>query len=412
MEFRSVFIAIIIGGSLIVAATLLSSQRPETDVAYSRSDLIRATGKCAECHRLETSAIVHQFESSVHAAKGISCLECHAPVEGQDALDHRGFTIASALTAKNCAECHASEYEQFARSRHGAPAWAAVRGAQDFTEEQIAHAEKYHPGSVNRPANKLSILEGPAAIQTGCIACHDVGRPNRDGSIGSCTECHARHTASIALAREPETCGQCHMGPDHSQLEIFSESKHGVLYNAQKSMMNLRADPKTLTTKDMSVPTCATCHMSGLDGLKVTHDTTERLSYWLFAAESDKRPNYELGQAAMQEVCTKCHSQSLVKQFYAEAEAVVDSTNEKVRSVMGTAKALREEGLLTDAPFDEPIEFELFDYWHYWGRTAKHGAFMGGADFVQWHGNYELLAKRVEIEAIAEELRNAHVDDE
>ena len=68
-------------------------------------------------------------------------------------------------------------------------------------------------------------------------------------------------------------------------------------------------------------------------------------------------------------------------------------------------KALREEGLLTPDPFDEPLEFMYFDYWHYYGRTAKHGAFMGGADFVQWHGNYELLKLMKEMEAMAAELR-------
>jgi hypothetical protein len=38
-----------------------------------------------------------------------------------------------------------------------------------------------------------------------------------------------------------------------------------------------------------------------------------------------------------------------------------------------------------------------FDLWHYDGRTSKHGAFMGGADFVQWHGNYPMLARSVEL---------------
>ncbi len=66
---------------------------------------------------------------------------------------------------------------------------------------------------------------------------------------------------------------------------------------------------------------------------------------------------------------------------------------------------LRQEGLLTPEPFDEPIEFLYFDYWHYYGRTAKHGAFMGGADFVQWHGNYELLKIMVEMKELAKELR-------
>jgi hydroxylamine dehydrogenase len=72
-------------------------------------------------------------------------------------------------------------------------------------------------------------------------------------------------------------------GPDHSQIEIYEESKHRALFAAQREHMNLAADPKALTTRNMPVPTCATCHMSGLEGLKVTHDTTERLSWFLFA---------------------------------------------------------------------------------------------------------------------------------
>ncbi len=169
--------------------------------------------------------------------------------------------------------------------------------------------------------------------------------------------------------------------------------------------MNLAADPKKLTTNDMPVPTCATCHMSGLEGMKVTHDVTDRLSYYLFAAISEKRPHYRKGQAEMKEVCLKCHAKSHVEKFYREAEAVVEATNLKVKEAVDLMAELRNEGLLTPEPFDEPIEFVAFDLWHYYGRTAKHGAFMGGADFVQWHGNYELLRKMTEMRKIAKELR-------
>jgi len=196
------------------------------------------------------------------------------------------------------------------------------------------------------------------------------------------------------------------MGPDHSQLEIFEESKHGVLFASQKEHFNLNASPKKLTTRDMPVPTCATCHMSGLEGMNVTHDVTERLSWWLFSPVSEKRPNYYLGQEAMKNICLKCHATTQVEIFYSEAEVVVHSTNAKVQRALDLMADLRKEGLLTPAPFDEPIEFIAFDLWHYYGRTAKHGAFMGGADFVQWHGNYELLLKIVEIEEIAKTLRS------
>ena len=198
------------------------------------------------------------------------------------------------------------------------------------------------------------------------------------------------------------------MGPDHSQIEIYTASKHGVLFNAQRQMMNLEADPKKLSTKDMALPTCATCHMSGLEGMKFTHDVTERLSYWLFAAVSEARPGYLQGQVQMKEICLKCHAQGSVERFYREAETVLQATNDKVREGQELLAGLRQEGLLTPEPFDEPIEFLYFDFWHYYGRTAKHGAFMGGADFVQWHGNYELLLKLTEMKEIARHLRETH----
>jgi hydroxylamine dehydrogenase len=218
------------------------------------------------------------------------------------------------------------------------------------------------------------------------MQCHAVGKPNKDGSVGTCTSCHARHVASVELARLPTTCGQCHMGPDHSQLEIYHESKHGVLFNQQRAVMNLKADPKRLTTTDMAVPTCATCHMSGLEGQKFTHDVTERLSYFLFADVSGKRPNFQFAQTNMKETCNKCHTTGKIDTYYKDAEAVVASTNEAVGKASEIIKKLRAEGLLTPDPMDEPIELLYFDLWHYGGRTAKHGAFMGGADFVQWHG--------------------------
>ena len=410
MPFRSVFIAVTISGGLLLAALLINSARPASEIGQPRPELVRATGRCAQCHREETPAVVHQFERSEHSRANVTCLDCHQPHDGQEAYDHYNFALTRDVTSLSCRACHRTEYEQFARSRHALPAWAAVSGTSGMSPDQIAFGERHHPGAVDRPANALAALEGAAATETGCLGCHEVGRPNPDGSIGSCTECHSRHSTSIALAREPQTCGQCHMGPDHAQLEIYTESKHGALYAAQRGTLNLGADPKRLTTADMPVPTCATCHLSGLDGLRVTHDTTERLSWWLFAPVSERRPGYDRARTEMQETCQRCHASSSVARFYDEAEAVLAATNDRVREGRALMAGLRADGLLTPEPFDEPIEFLYFDFWHYFGRTAKHGAFMGGADFVQWHGNYELLQKLAELEETAGELRDRGAD--
>lgn len=405
-SFRSIFFAVFLGTAIVVAAFLVNAKRPGHVRGRPTAAAVVATGKCAECHRRETSASVHEHEMSRHAERGVTCLDCHQPAPGQEPLDHKGFVISRMPTSKNCVQCHPTEYEQYARSRHAGPSWAAVSGtAGFFTEAQIEEGERWHPGWIRREANRIGELEGASAIVSGCQACHSIGRPNADGSFGTCTACHGRHAASIALARMPTTCGQCHMGPDHSQLEIYGESKHGVIFEAQRASMNLSASPRDLTTGDMPVPTCATCHMSGLEGMNVTHDTTERLSWFLFAPISTKRPGGDRGQVAMKEVCTKCHSRPRIDQFYEAAEAVLASTNEKVSGATAVVDELRKEGRLTEALFDEPLEFVEFDLWHYYGRTAKHGAFMGGPDFVQWHGNYELLQLRVEIDHAAAELR-------
>ncbi len=405
MSFRSVLIAVILGVALVVAALLVNRQRPILEQNQPTAEFAKATGKCAECHRRETSAIVYEFEHSKHAANGVTCLDCHHAAPGQESIEHRAFQIAKTLTAKNCAQCHTTEYEQYARSRHAAPAWAAVNGTSGMSADQIAHGERFHPGWVNRAPMPIGLVEGPVAMGAGCDACHSIGKPNADGSFGTCTNCHSRHLASIALAREPTTCGQCHMGPDHSQIEIYTESKHGAIFAAQRDRMNMRADPKKLRTSDMPVPTCTTCHLSGLEGMKVTHNPGERLSYFLFAPISEKRPNGDQGQAEMKEVCLKCHARPQVDQYFATAEQVLVDTNKKVQASLDVMASLRKENLLTPAPFDEPIEFVGFNLWHYYGRTAKHGAFMGGADFVQWHGNYELARLKVELDHAAAELR-------
>lgn len=405
MSFRGLFIAVLLSTAMIVSAFVLQAKRPRVEVDRPSADLVKATGKCADCHRKETSAVVHEFEMSRHAKAGVVCLDCHQPTKGQEPYEHKGFTITRKLTSNNCRACHEQQVDEYMKSRHAAPAWAAVTGAEDFTPEQIAFAEAIHPGAVDRPPHPLVAVQGAASINKGCRQCHDIGKPNPDGSIGSCTACHARHVSSVELARMPETCGQCHMGPDHSQLEIYHESKHGVLFNVQRHIMNLNARPEKLTTEDMPVPTCATCHMSGLEGEKFTHDVTERLSYFLFDPISQRRPEYEAGRRNMKAICLKCHTNPKIQEFYGGAEAVVRSTNKLVKEADEILAGLRKENLLTPEPFDEPIEYLHFDLWHYGGRTAKHGAYMGGADFVQWHGYYEIVSKLTELKKSAEEIR-------
>jgi len=409
VSFRSVFIALVIAFALILAAFLINRARPKVETEQPSSAMVRATGKCAECHLRTQYSVVHEYEMSKHARKGVSCLDCHQAATGQEKKDHHGFVISKArLTAGNCRSCHEQIYQQFLRSRHAATAWAAVFGEKGLTPEQVNFSEQYQPGGTKRPPHPFVELEGGPAMTSGCEQCHSVGKPNPDGTIGTCTACHSRHTSSVELARLPTTCGQCHMGPDHSQIEIYEESKHGVMFAAQERQLNLKADPNQLTTRDMFVPTCATCHMSGINGVGVTHDPSERLSYFLANAISEKRPNYAAAQAKMKQVCAQCHTPDIPNRVYQQAEAVVQTTNARVTEAKNLVDGLRSQGVLIGPPFSNEIDFVYFDLWHYDGRTTKHGAFMGGADFVQWHGNYPMLRKMTELKSMASELRKSH----
>ena len=74
-------------------------------------------------------------------------------------------------------------------------------------------------------------------------------------------------------------------------------------------------------------------------------------------------------------------------------------------------KPLQDAGLMTPEPFDETIDFEFFNLWHHWGRTAKFGAWMQGPDYTQWHGAYEVLHSLAELrEMVDDRLREAGLE--
>ncbi len=70
MQFRNVFIAVLIATALMISAYLLNSRRPRTEVEQPSAAFVRATGKCAECHINSQYSVVHEFEMSAHARKG------------------------------------------------------------------------------------------------------------------------------------------------------------------------------------------------------------------------------------------------------------------------------------------------------------------------------------------------------
>jgi hydroxylamine dehydrogenase len=391
----------------VLTTVIVTPHSGEQAVRSSRVRTASLTGECVECHTRSSPGIVNQHGLSAHAAAGVTCSDCHAV--GEDhfaAMDHYETTITGSPTSAQCEACHQAEVAQFERSRHGLPAHVAMVGTEGLTEEQLALYNRIEEiTAVDSARNSLYHLEGPEIARFACHGCHDIGRPNPDGSVGNCTDCHLRHEFSLEQARHPETCGACHIGPDHPQWEIYQESPHGIAYLIHGDDWNWDADPGTLTSQDIPAATCATCHMSGFGTQGTTHDVGERLTWFLFQQISQRRPGWEENGERMRQVCRECHSTDFVADFYTDADALVDSVNELCVEGQAIYTELSGEGLLTPEPFDQPIDFVNFDLWHHWGRTAKFGAWMQGPDYTQWHGAYELLRELAELRERAEDLR-------
>ncbi len=375
-------------------------------VAYTGGD------KCATCHQRVSPDIVHQYAAGAMARSGVTCEDCHVLPRG-DSLghEHEGFWVTAAPTPRQCGRCHVREAAEFVRSRHAGPAWMALSGWSDFTPaqraatEQIAELTRGPNGIPTATRNAIFDMEGPSVTAAACQRCHEIGRPNADGSIGNCNKCHLRHAFSLAQARKPEVCGQCHLGPDHPQDEIYRESAHGVMYATEGAAWNWSQPAGRLTTLDMPAPTCATCHLSGFGGQGTTHEVGTRLSKFLFAAVSADRPDAARNRLAMQQVCENCHSQPFVLDAYRRADSVTAFVNAHVQQASDLLSALIRDGVITAKPFATGISFDAFDLWHYYGRTAKFAAYMQGPDFVQWHGVYPLLEQLTKVEEDAAALR-------
>lgn len=416
--------------------------------------------KCLSCHKKISEGLYRQWREGVHGQNGVNCYDCHQAKEGDvDAMDHKGIVIAVIVSPKDCSRCHPVEYEQNMGTRH-------------------AHAAEFADSLDGFLGYKVG---GEAIVNAGCTQCHGsvvevdgsgrldpttwpnngVGRINPDGSRGSCTACHARHRFSKAQAREPQTCGKCHIGPDNPQMEIYKESKHGVLYEANKERLNMKNNRWEAGEDYIDAPTCTTCHMGEGSGIKSTHDVGLRLSWDLRGPVSTRTHlvKFKNGDAeiwpdsrdlpmdgdkvkdrsgkeqvvkavfdtdykrdTMLMVCNQCHANTFTNSFYQQFDQVVEIYNEKFgMPAKGIMTALYEAGKLTKKPFDEKLEWVYYELWHREGRRLRHGASMMGPDYVWSKGMYDLSrhffteflseVKAVAGKEMADELIEEYVAD-
>ena len=381
------------------------------------------SAKCLSCHEQKTPVIAAQWADSKHSQLGVGCYECHRAEEGDaDAFKHEGKLIATVVSPRDCSSCHGDIAREFEHSHHS-------KAAQFI-------------GSLDNVLGE--VIEGPVIAANGCWQCHGstlklleeadgsvrrdktgkpmmdpstwpntgIGRVNLDGSLGACTACHSRHAFSKRMARQPEVCGKCHMGPDHPQIEIYEESKHGIAFRTSIDEMNLGSDSWVLGVDYTAAPTCTSCHMSATPNQPLTHDVGSRISWTLRPVVSRKLENWEQRRDAMKDTCHQCHAPDFVAAFYVSYDGAVEMWNTKfalpAQKVMDT---LRARGKLTPTPFDEEIEWTFYRLWHHEGRRARMGVSMQGPDYTQWHGFFE-VAERFYFDFLPKAEEASHGDAE
>lgn len=389
----------------LVAVWRLTSQPPATSMPEEVPNaLANSTDACVECHRQASPGIIQQYGYSSMAAAKVSCTNCHVvAADYPGAVEHEGVSVLASPTSAMCQKCHQAEFAQYNQSRHGIPAWVAVEGTTGLSDAMLILYQSIPEGqySPDKSRHAIAAKEGEALSEFACKTCHAIGQPASDGSVGQCQSCHLRHEFSLEQVRKPETCNSCHIGPDHPQWEIYQESPHGVMYATSGDSFNWSAETGTLGVEDFPAPTCAVCHISGFGGTATTHDVGERLSWYLFAPISERRPAYQDNIVRMQSVCLECHNVNFVDTFYTKADTATGSVNDFVKQGNVIMADLRSQNLVSSTPFEEPIQYEEFELWHHWGRTAKFGTWMQGADYVQWHGAYEMLKSLAELQEMA-----------
>lgn len=355
-----------------------------------------ASDPCIDCHEKNTPGIVNYWKNSRHFEKQVTCSGCH----GNDVeANHKQKVI---VDAAKCGACHKAVLKDHLLSKHAIGLKAGKGCTRNI--ETAAGTEKsclfcHKPGSTEpivKTECAMFLAQSPEMQRQGCSACHIVEV--------RCDTCHTKHGTDLALAREPDTCGVCHMGPDHPQVEMWEKSVHGVIYrNGAKD----------------AAPSCVTCHMH-----KGSHNVSRGISTGLpHSADAVRKSERE----EMISICSACHTPNLAKRNLDDADRIEEQASKLVEEAQGIIEGLQKDALLLPRTEQRPhhplfgerfvigphmlyenlssVESLFFRMKQFYAPTAFKGVFHQNPDYAHWYGNAPLKLTLSEIESEAALLR-------
>ena len=376
---------------------------------------VAGESKCVACHKEITPSIVKDFQSGAMGKSGMDCSECH----GSDHMSGEDVAKVQLPTEKTCQRCHEEQAAQYMDGKHSL-GWIAMAAMPETGFQPHAY------------------IQG----MKGCGGCHKIGvrdeKVKAESKYGSpCDSCHTRHKFSKEEARKPEACRTCHMGFDHPQWEMWSSSKHGVIYATGE--------------ESNRAPKCQTCHMVegnhrvmtswGFLALRLPEDDEEWMGYratilkGLQVLDLDGNPTprldvvkagkvarltkeeWQAERDAMIKVCTQCHSESYAKQNLENGDQMIKEADRLMAGAIEIVADLYKRGLIQPKEGKPaypdllafygaitPIEQTLYVMFLEHRMRAFQGAFHMNPDYTTWYGLAELNKDLVDIKTEAERM--------
>lgn len=190
---------------------------------------VAGQNSCIDCHtKLGGASVktVSDFQSSIHAERNVSCVDCHGgdptKTTKEEAMSVKAGYIGKPKTVDIpalCASCHAR---------------VELMRQYDVPTDQWA---KYQTSIHGK-----KLAQGDTKVAT-CFTCHD----------GHGTKKTNDPSANVYPFNVPALCGSCHANPDlmkpygipTNQYDLYRASVHGIAL---------------LDKQDTRAPSCATCH--------------------------------------------------------------------------------------------------------------------------------------------------------
>ena len=160
---------------------------------------------CLQCHQ---KGVQTYWEASPHAARGLSCTNCHTIMEKTTdrfqlaKVDDKTIFFNKRAQIEVCGQCHLQREAQLMRSSH-----------MPLREGKITCTDCHNPHGTPNPAQLKQ-----TSVNENCYTCHAERRGpfmwEHPPVLENCSNCHDPHGSNddrLLKVRVPRLCTQCHL---------------------------------------------------------------------------------------------------------------------------------------------------------------------------------------------------------